>query len=86
MLPPFLFASVVDAATELAGEGVLSELLHVDNLLLMSEIMEGLWNEFMKWKEVFESNGLKDDVRNTKVMVSGSITNDGLSKSKDNPR
>ena len=35
------------------------ELLHADDLVLMSETIEGLWNKFIESKEVFESNGLK---------------------------
>ena len=42
----------------------------------------GLRNKFRKWKEAFESNALKVDLRKTKVMVNRSITKDGLSKSK----
>ena len=37
MLPPFLFAVVIDVVTEFAIEGALSELLYVDYLVLMSE-------------------------------------------------
>ena len=40
-------------------EGVLSELLYADDLVLMSEIIEGLGNKFIKWKQAFESKGLK---------------------------
>ena len=38
----FLFAVVVDVVTELAREDALSELLYADDLVLMSEIIEGL--------------------------------------------
>ena len=41
VLSPFLFAVVVDV-TELVREGVLSELLYVDDLVLMIETIEGL--------------------------------------------
>ena len=37
MLSPFLFAVVLDVFTELAIQGVLSELLYTDDLVLMSE-------------------------------------------------
>ena len=50
VLPPFLFALVVDVATEFAREGALSELLYADDLVLMSETIEGLRNKFIKWK------------------------------------
>ena len=58
VLSPFLFAVVVDV-TEFAREGALSELLYADDLVLMSETIEGLRNKFQKWKEAFESKGLK---------------------------
>ena len=48
VLSPFLFALVVDVVTEFAREGVLSELLYVDDLVLMSETIEGLRDMFLK--------------------------------------
>ena len=89
-LLPFLFAVVVDVVTEFAREGALSELLYADNLVLMSEIIESLnclthQDKFLKWKEAFESKGLKDNHGKTKVIVSGGITKDGMSKSKVDP-
>ena len=47
----------------------------------MSETIEGLMNKFLKWKESFESKGLKVNLERSKVMVCSSITQDGLSKS-----
>ena len=85
MLSPFLFALVADAATDLARDSALSELLYVGDLILMSEIFDGLKNKFLKLKEAFESKGLKVSLGKTKVMVSGSITKDGFSKSKVDP-
>ena len=64
-------------------EGALSELLHSDDLVQMSETIEGIGNKFIKWKEAFESMGLKVNLKKTKVMISGGITKDGISKSKD---
>ena len=66
-------------------EGELSELLYADDLVLMSETIEGLRNKFIKWKEAFESKCLKVSLWKTKVMVSGGITYDGMSKSKVDP-
>ena len=66
-------------------EGALSELLYADDLVLMNETIKRLRNKFLKWMEVFESIGLKVNLGKTKVMVSGSFTNDGLSKSKVDP-
>ena len=52
------FAVVVDVVTELARVCVLDELLYADDLVPMSEIIEGLRNKFMEWKEPFYSKGL----------------------------
>ena len=48
VLSPFIFAVVVDVVTELAREGALSELLYADDLILMSETIEGLRNKFLE--------------------------------------
>ena len=53
--------------------------------MLMTEIIWGLGNTFIKWKLAFESKGLKVNLGKTKVMISGSITKDGMSKSKIDP-
>ena len=47
------------------------EMFYVDDLVLTSETMEGLRETFWKWKEAFESKGLKVNVGKTKVVVSG---------------
>ena len=51
----------------------------------MSETVEALRDKFLKWKEVFESKGLKVNPGRTKVMVSSRISQDGLSKRKVDP-
>ena len=38
----------------------------------MSISIENLKNKFLKWKEAFESEGLKVNLKKTKVIVSGS--------------
>ena len=68
VLSPFLFAVVVDV-TELAKG-------------LMSETIIRLRNKFMKCKVAFERNGLKVKIWKNKVMISGDIPRDGMSKSK----
>ena len=65
-------------------EDPLSELLYANDFVMMSETIEGLSNKFLKWK-VFESKGLKVNLRKTKVEVSGSITNDGMSRCNVDP-
>ena len=77
----FLFALVVDVVTELAGEGVLSELLHADDSILMSSTIDELRNMSKKWKEAFKSNSLKANLGKTMVMVSEGVAKHGLSKS-----
>ena len=59
VLSPFLFALSVDVDTEFARESALSELLYAGDLILMSEIIEGPMNKFLRWKEAFENKGLK---------------------------
>ena len=61
---------------------MLSELLYADDLVLMSETIEGFRNKFINWK-AFESKCLK--INFWKVMVGDSITKDGLSKSHVDP-
>ena len=65
--PPLFFAVMLDIVTEFAREGALSELLYADGIVLMSETIEGLRNKFQKWKEAFESKGLKVNLGKTKV-------------------
>ena len=65
MLSPFLFTVVIDVVTELARVGALSDLLYANDLVLMSETIEGLRNMFLKWKEAFEIEGLKVNLGKT---------------------
>ena len=43
----------------LRREGVLSELLYADDLVLMIETITKLRSDFWQWKEAFESEGLE---------------------------
>ena len=65
------FAIVVDVVMESVRNGLMSEMLYADDLVLMSEAMDGLQEKFWKWKEAFESKGLKVNLGKTKVVVSG---------------
>ena len=76
---------VVDVITVFVREGALSELLCADDLVLMSETIEGLRNKFLKLKEAIESKSLKVNLGIAKVMVYGGITKDGMSKSNVDP-
>ena len=80
MLLPFLIVVVVDVVIELA-RCVLSELLYADDLIQTSETIEGQRKMFLELKESFECTSLYANLGETKVMVSGSITNDGFSMS-----
>ena len=84
MLPPF-FAEVEEVVTEVVREGALSELLYADDLVRMSETIEGPSNTCLKWKEDFESKGLRANLIKTKVMLCRGITKDGMPKSKVDP-
>ena len=46
VLSPLLFATVVDVITENARRGVVIELLHADDLVIMSKTMEDLEERF----------------------------------------
>ena len=83
MLSPFLLAVVLDAVTEFTRDGELGEVLYADDLVLISETIEGLRNRFLELKKYFESMGLIVNLGKTKVMVYGGITKGGKSESKD---
>ena len=70
VLLPLVFAIVVDVVTESVRNGLMYKMLYADDLVLMSETMEGLREKFWKWKEAFESKGLKVNLGKTKVVVS----------------
>ena len=71
MFLPLLFAIVVDVITESVRNGLTSELLYVDDLVLTKEMMERLREKFWKTKEAFKNKGLKVNLGKTKVAVSG---------------
>ena len=71
VLLPLVFAIVIDVVTESVRNGLMSEMLYADDLVLMSETMEGLREKFWKWKEAFKSKGLKVNLGKTKVVVGG---------------
>ena len=59
VLLPFLFAIAVDVMSENAREGLRKEVLYADDLVIMSEMMEGLKERFLKWRSALESKGLR---------------------------
>ena len=66
--------------TEGARNGLLSEMLHADDLVLMSETMEGLREKFWKWKDAFEGKLVKVNFGKTKVVGSGAEGQMSVSK------
>ena len=48
MLSPLLFAITVDVISENAREGLINEILYVDDLVLMNESMKNLKEKFFK--------------------------------------
>jgi hypothetical protein len=71
VLSPFLFAIVMDVVCGDIMEGLLFEILHADDLVLMADSMAELQLKFDRWKSVIERKGLKVNMGKTKVMVSG---------------
>ena len=80
VLSPLIFAIVIDVVTENAREGLMTEMLYADDLVLMSETLEGMREKFWKWKMAFESKGLKVNLGKTKMMVSGAEEEVSVSK------
>ena len=59
MLSPLFFAIVFDVVTENERKNGLFEILYVDNLVLISEIMDDLKRRFCSYKEGHESKNMK---------------------------
>ena len=58
--------------SENASKRLINEILCADDLVLMNKSIENLKEKFSKWKEAFESKGLKVNLKKIKVMVIGS--------------
>ena len=80
LLSLLIFAIAVDVVTESVRNGLMSEMLYADDLVLMSEMMDGLREKFWKWKEAFKSKGLKVNLGKTKVVVKGAEGEVSVSK------
>ena len=61
----------MNVITENAREDLMNEVLYADDLVLMNASLEKLREKVLKWKETFQSKGLKVNLRKTKVMISG---------------
>ena len=57
VLSPLLFAIVMDIVTENAREDLVKEVLYADNLVLMSEMMEGLKERFLQMEKCIGEQG-----------------------------
>ena len=68
-LSPFLFVVVLDTISCELRQGIPWELLFVDDLVVMGETEE-MQEEWVKWQEGMERNGLKVNINKTEVMVS----------------
>ena len=79
-MSPLVFVIMVDVVTENVRNGLLSEMLYTDDLVLMSKTKAVLREKFWKWKEAFESKGLKVNIERTKVIVSGAEGEVSVSK------
>ena len=72
VLSPLLFGIIVDVVTKNAREDLMKKVLYEDDLVLMTETMEGLKERFLKCRSALESKRLKVDLEKTKVVVCGS--------------
>ena len=59
VLSPLIFAIVVDVVTKHAR---LNEILHTDNLVLMSKSLKDLHEKFQWWRRALQGKGLKMNV------------------------
>ena len=59
--------------------------MYADDLVMISETIEGLRIMFLKWKGALESNGFRVNLGKTKVMVCSGIAKDDMSKRKVDP-
>ena len=51
-------------------KSLLHEIFNADDLVLISDSIEGIQRKFANWKELLESKGLKINNQKTKLMVS----------------
>ena len=71
VLSPLLFIIVLEALSREFRVGVPWELLFADDLVIIATSLEELKNRIEAWKEGLESKGLRMNMRQTMVMVSG---------------
>jgi exonuclease III len=68
VLSPLLFISVMEEATKLIRRGAPWEMLFADDLGITAKEKTALEQQLQKWKETFETIGLKVNVAKTKIV------------------
>ena len=71
VLSLLLFVIVLEALSREFRTGTPWELLYADDLVISAETEEGLKMKLNKWKTEMEAEGLRVNMRKTKIMVSG---------------
>ena len=69
VLSPLLFAAVMDVVSSEARRGLPSELLYVDDLIIMALTMEQLGRRMADWRASLFGKGLKVNAGKSKVLV-----------------
>ena len=72
LLSPLLFSAVMDVVSSEARSGLPSELLYVDDLVIIALTMEQLARRVADWRASLLGKGLKVNAGKSKVMVGSS--------------
>src|SRR6056300_1728659 len=71
VLSPLLFILVLEALSREFRTGAPWELLYADDLVLISDSLDGCVNKLKVWKEGMERKGLRVNLNKTKFLISG---------------
>ena len=63
MLPPFLFATVINVVTEEVRTGLFHEFLYANDLVLTNDSIKGIQRKQVNWKESLKSKSLKPTIK-----------------------
>ena len=66
MLSQLVFAIIVDVVTKNVRNGLMSEMLYTDDLVLMSEMMEGLRKKFLEMEGGIQEQGAESEPQEDK--------------------
>ena len=72
VLSTLLFAAVMNVVSREARNGLPSELMYADDLVLMTPTMEHLGRRVTEWRSSLLDKGLKVNAGKSKVMVGSS--------------